>query len=168
MQGSAGESHIQTHRGLILLMAALRGVSSVPRLSQCPVSLPTQLGDAGGGSGHIHRPAAASAALAALLRVVRINSKNIFQLSLFHPRWPSALLVTPFPSQTASHSILLSAVKCPPASSQAPHIALTPEAKLRRGCCGPAPYGKQLFNCQRLCVQIFDAQCFPGNPHCRG
>lgn len=89
---------------------------------QCSVSLLTRLEDAGGSSGRTHCLPAASAALVALLCFVRIHSKNIFQLHLFHPRWPSTLLVTPPLSQTASHSILLSAVKCSPPSSQALHL----------------------------------------------
>lgn len=110
MQRSVSESHIQTHRGLILLMAALWGVSSVPHLP------PNPAGYAGGGSGHIHCLPAPSAALAALLCLVCINSKNVFQLNLFHPRWPSTWLVSPPLSQITSHSTLLSEATSPPPS----------------------------------------------------
>lgn len=81
---------------------------------QCPISLSAGLGDTGGGSGCSHCLSTAAAVLAALLGFVRIDNKDIFQLNLFHPRWPSTLLVTPFLSQTASDSILLFAVKRPP------------------------------------------------------
>lgn len=137
---------------------------------QCPVSLPAWPEDAGGSSGRILCLPAASAALAALLCFARINSKNIFQLNWFHPRWPSTLLVTLSLSQTTSRSILLSAVKCPPPSSQALHLTLMLESNLRRECCGPALCRKQLFNWHVFCVQLKDLmlKCFPVNLHFRG
>jgi len=104
-----------------------------------------------------------SAALAALPCFVCINSKNIFQLDLFHPRWPSTLPVTPSLSQTASHSILLSAVERLPPSSQALHLTdagVSPEQGLLQSSTAQKT-ALQLTGFLHS-VQMFDGQCLGG------
>lgn len=144
--GNNGECTIQTHREPIYWQM----------LCEVSISLPTHwVMEAL--SGHLDCLSAASAALVVILCLVCINSKNIFQLNLLNPRWCSTLLVTLSLSQIASHSILLSAMKCPPWAVQlCTSVCLTVDTDVIRDGCSLVPYRKQPFNCHffGVCVQF--------------